>query len=298
MHEALLRTELPDLPVQRGKVRDIYDLGDELLLVASDRISAFDVVMPNGIPGKGEILTRISAFWFQWIERNLPGIQHHFLELIDQCAPPGLEAYLPILAGRTMRVRKGRVLPIECVVRGYLTGSGWKEYQQSGSVCGVQLPSGLVNCQELPQPIFTPTTKASAGHDEPITFEQVCDEIGAEMADRLRANSLELYREAAAFARSRGIIIADTKFEWGLIGDNLLLVDEVLTPDSSRFWPADSYTPGREQSSFDKQSVRDYLESLNWNKQPPAPELPADVVANTRARYAEALESITGKKWH
>jgi len=289
--QVVLETDISGYPVRRGKVRDIYDLGDRLLLVASDRISAFDVVMPNGIPRKGEVLTRISCFWFQ----RLTGTRHHLIELVEDHAPPGLEPYLDQLRGRTMLVRKSRVVPIECVVRGYLAGSGWKEYCQSQSVCGIKLPAGLKQCEQLPEPIFTPATKADEGHDENISFERACELTDPEMMRTLRDRSIAIYRDAAEFARRRGVIIADTKFEWGADGDELILIDEVLTPDSSRFWPADEYEPGRDQVSFDKQYVRNYLETLDWDKAPPGPRLPDDVVANTSRKYIEAYEKITGE---
>jgi len=289
--QVVLETGIPGYPVRRGKVRDIYDLGDRLLFVASDRISAFDVIMPNGIPRKGEVLTRISCFWFQ----RLSGTHHHLIELIEDHAPAGLEPYLDQLRGRAMLVRKSKVVPIECVVRGYLAGSGWKEYRQSQSVCGIKLPAGLKQCEQLPEPIFTPATKADEGHDENISFERACELADPEVMRTLRDRSIAIYRDAAEYARQRGVIIADTKFEWGADGDGLTLIDEVLTPDSSRFWPADDYEPGRDQVSFDKQYVRNYLETLDWDKTPPGPRLPDDVVANTSRKYIEAYEKITGE---
>lgn len=289
--QIVLETSIPGYPVRRGKVRDIYDLGDRLLFVASDRISAFDVIMPNGIPRKGEVLTRISCFWFQ----RLSGTHHHLIELIEDHAPAGLEPYLDQLRGRAMLVRKSKVVPIECVVRGYLAGSGWKEYRQSQSVCGIKLPAGLKQCAQLPEPIFTPATKADEGHDENISFERACELADPEVMKTLRDRSIAIYRDAAEYARQRGVIIADTKFEWGADGDGLILIDEVLTPDSSRFWPADDYEPGRDQVSFDKQYVRNYLETLDWDKTPPGPRLPDDVVANTSRKYIEAYERITGE---
>jgi phosphoribosylaminoimidazole-succinocarboxamide synthase len=290
MTDVLLQTNIPDRPVRRGKVRDIYELGDRLLLVASDRISAFDVVMPNGIPHKGEVLTRISAFWFGRIR----DVRHHLIEVIEDRSPAGFEPYADQLRGRSMLVKKTRVVPIECVVRGYLAGSGWKEYQQSRSVCGIPLPGGLGQCDRLPEPIFTPATKAETGHDLNIPFEEACALTDPGTMRTLRDRSIALYAEAAEYARQRGVIIADTKFEWGWDGDDLILIDEVLTPDSSRFWPADQYEPGRDQPSFDKQYVRNYLETLNWDKTPPGPELPPDVVANTSRKYIEAYERLTG----
>jgi phosphoribosylaminoimidazole-succinocarboxamide synthase len=286
-------TNLPDLPVRRGKVRDIYDLGEELLLVASDRISAYDVVLPTPIPGKGELLTRMSKFWFDQFADRVP---HHLIELIDGTAPPGLEAHLDVLRGRAMRCRKAEVVPVECVVRGYLAGSGWVEYQQQRTVCNVSLPEGLQLCDQLPRPIFTPATKATSGHDENIAFERACEIAGTQTMTMLRERSLTIYEMAAAHARERGIIIADTKFEWGRIGDEYILVDEVLTPDSSRFWPADAYEPGRDQTSFDKQYVRNYLTGLceqgKWDKTPPGPVLPDEIVRNTAAKYREAFDRL------
>ncbi len=288
-------TTLAGYPCRRGKVRDVYDLGDELLLVATDRISAYDVVLPTAIPGKGAMLTRISKFWF---ERFADVIPHHLLEVFETQVPVELAAYAEQLRGRTMRCRKCAVVPIECVVRGYLAGSGWAEYRTRRRVCGIELPAGLTQCAQLPEPIFTPATKAVEGHDENISFEQSCAMAGREVMELLRRRSLELYARAAEYALTRGIIIADTKFEWGRRGDDFLLVDEVLTPDSSRFWPADAYAPGREQDSFDKQYVRNYLTELcaagRWDKTPPGPELPEFVVQNTAAKYREAVERLTG----
>ena len=291
--QVLLQSNIPGYPVRRGKVRDVYDLGDELLLVASDRLSAFDVVMPNGIPWKGEVLTRISCFWFE----RMKGVRHHLIELVDKRAPAGMEAYLDQLRGRAVRVRKTKVVPIECVVRGYITGSGWKEYQKTGSVCGIKLPAGLKQCDRLPEPIFTPATKEEQGHDENVSYERACQIVGEEVGRALRDRSIAIYNEAAEYARQRGVIIADTKFEWGHVGNELILIDEVLTPDSSRFWPADKYEPGRDQPSFDKQYVRNYLETLNWDKTPPGPQLPEDVVAGTSRLYIEAYERLTGRKF-
>ncbi len=287
----VLGTNLPGLNVRRGKVRDVYDLGDRLLFVASDRISAFDVIMPNGIPCKGEVLTRISAFWFG----RLKGVAHHLIELVEDQMPAGLEGYADQLRGRSMVVRKLKVVPIECVVRGYITGSGWKEYVKTGMVCGVRLPDGLRQCDQLPEPIFTPSTKEETGHDENISFERMCQIVGTKTAEVLREQTIAVYQDAAAYARQRGVIIADTKFEWALDGDTPVLIDEVLTPDSSRFWPADAYEPGHDQPSFDKQYVRNYLETLDWDKTPPGPRLPDDVVVNTSRKYIEAYEKITGQ---
>ncbi len=290
----VMETNLGDVPVRRGKVRDVYDLGDEVLLVATDRISAYDVVLPSLIPGKGEMLTRLSRFWFELLASDFP---HHLIEVIEDSAPPGLEEHLAQLRLRTMRCKKCEVVPIECVVRGYLTGSGWKDYQRTGSVCGVELPAGLQQCAQLPEPIFTPATKADVGHDENISFEQACDAVGRDVMELLRDRSLTIYARASEHARSRGIIIADTKFEWGRKGDEYLLIDEVLTPDSSRFWPADDYEPGRDQDSFDKQYVRNYLTELcnrgEWDKTPPGPELSETIVRNTSAKYQDVVRRLT-----
>jgi phosphoribosylaminoimidazole-succinocarboxamide synthase len=293
------RTSLPNLPRREGKVRDIYDLGDEVLLVATDRISAYDVVLPTPIAGKGVVLTRISKFWFDWLGDS---VGHHLLEVIEDTAPPGLEDHVDVLRGRTMRCRKTQVVPIECVVRGYLAGSGWKDYLRTGAVCGIELPAGMKQCEQLPEPIFTPSTKADVGHDENISIQQAGELVGDTVMALLRERSIDIYRRAAEYARARGIIIADTKFEWGRIagpdgGEDFILIDEVLTPDSSRFWPADKYEPGRDQESFDKQYVRNYLTTLveagQWDKTPPAPELPEEIVRNTAAKYREALERLT-----
>jgi phosphoribosylaminoimidazole-succinocarboxamide synthase len=284
-------------PRRQGKVRDIYDLGDCLLLVATDRISAFDVVMAEPIPDKGRILTRLSAFWFRHLADLTP---NHLLSLAPEEFPPACRPFRDLLQGRTMLVRKCKPLPVECIVRGYLSGSGWAEYRQSGAIGGLPLPSGLVESQKLPEPIFTPSTKAELGiHDENISFAAMADRIGSDLAARVRDLSLALYRRALAWAEPRGIIIADTKFEFGLAHGHdgqLLLIDEVLTPDSSRFWPQEDYQPGGPQKSYDKQYLRDYLESLGWNKQPPPPPLPADVIANTRSRYLQALQTLTGEE--
>ncbi len=291
--EPLLTLQIPGLPPpRRGKVREVFDLGDCLLFVATDRISAFDCVMPNGIPRKGEILTRLSHYWFDLTGAWLP---NHRIGTEDSPLPESLRPFAQQLRGRSMIVKKAKPLAIECVVRGYLAGSGWKEYRTSGTVCGVRLPTGLLESSELPEPIFTPATKAESGHDENISFEQASAIVGADTAARVRDLSLKLYAFARDQARQRGIIIADTKFEFGYFGDQLLLIDEVLTPDSSRFWPADQYAPGRSQASYDKQFVRDYLETLSWNKTPPAPALPDDVVRRTQAKYVEAYERLTGR---
>lgn len=291
-NKALLSTAIPGVAEpKRGKVRDIYDLGDKLLLVATDRISAFDCVMPNGIPGKGKVLTQISLFWFA----RLQGIGNHLLTADADAYPGALAPCREDLRDRSMLVKKLRIVPVECVVRGYLTGSGWSEYQKRSSVCGVPLRAGYVNAAQLDEPIFTPTTKEESGHDQPITFQQTVDQVGADLASRLRDASISLYRQAADYALTRGIIIADTKFEFGLDENNqLVLADEVLTPDSSRFWPVDSYRTGSNPPSLDKQFVRDWLDSVGFNRQAPAPELPLDVVQMTRKKYEEALRQLRG----
>jgi phosphoribosylaminoimidazole-succinocarboxamide synthase len=290
--DALLQTTLP-LPKRSGKVRDVYDLGDSLLIVATDRISAYDVIMPNGIPGKGRILTALSLFWFKLLAGR---VKNHLLATEVTEYPKHVRAFADQLEGRSMLVEKASVLPIECVARGYLAGSGWKEYQQSQTVCGVRLPPGLRQCDRLPQPIFTPATKEESGHDINISFEEAATRISEPAARELRFHTLDLYNFAADYARQRGIIIADTKFEFGVVGGSrLLLVDEVLTPDSSRFWPADVYEPGHDQPSFDKQYVRNWLETQPWDKSPPAPMLPPEVVQGTKRRYLDAYERLTGK---
>jgi phosphoribosylaminoimidazole-succinocarboxamide synthase len=276
-------------PTARGKVRDIYDLGDKLLIVATDRLSAFDVILPTPIPDKGRVLTQLSLFWFNLLKDAIP---NHVLSATD-FSPP-FDSYQDDLAGRSMVVRKTRPLPIECVVRGYVSGSGWKDYRASGKICGIALPPGLRESDRLPQPLFTPATKATTGHDENISFEQAVSLVGKELAERVRAISLEIYRRAAAYAEPRGIILADTKFEFGLLHNALIWIDEALTPDSSRFWPAAQYKPGGPQPSFDKQFVRDYLERIHWSKTPPGPELPPEVVAATRAKYLEAYRILVG----
>ncbi len=285
----VLETSLSQFPVRRGKVRDIYDLGEQLLLVSTDRISAFDWVLPTGIPDKGRVLTQQSAFWFDRLKEP-----NHLLtcDVNEMDLPSDID--LEPLAGRSMLVRKCDVVPIECVVRGYLSGSGWKEYQQSSSVCGVALPEGLTESDQLAEPIFTPATKAEEGHDENISFERMVEIVGSNVAEELRRRSLDIYKQGAEFARTKGIIIADTKFEFGMLGDELILIDEVMTPDSSRFWPADLYEPGKGQPSFDKQFVRDWLLQTDWDKNSEPPALPNDVVVNTRAKYIEAYERITG----
>ena len=290
MSEAVTRTNLTLGPVRRGKVRDIYDLGDRLLMISSDRISAFDWVLPTPIPDKGRVLTQISAFWFELLQTP-----HHVLSLdLDSLGLPP-DADSASLAGRSMIVRKCEVVPIECVVRGYLEGSGWKEYQQNQAVCGIPLPAGLRQGSQLAEPIFTPATKEESGHDINISYEQMVEIVGPETAQELRQRSIEIYRRGAEYARTKGILIADTKFEWGRVDGQLILIDEVLTPDSSRFWPADQYEPGHSQPSFDKQFVRDYLTSTGWDKNSDPPALPDEVVRKTRATYIEAYERLTGK---
>jgi len=292
--QPLLQLDLPGIPkIKSGKVREIYDLGHAFLLVASDRISAFDVIMPNGIPRKGEVLTQISHFWFEKFASLVP---NHLLAGANDPLPANLQPFAASLARRCMIVKKAKPLAIECIVRGYLSGSGLKEYKKSQTVCGIQLPAGLTESAELPEPIFTPSTKAEAGHDENISFDEACKIVGTELATQARDLSLMIYKAGRDYARQRGIIIADTKFEFGLFEGKLILIDEVLTPDSSRFWPANQYAPGKAQPSFDKQFVRDYLETLTWDKTPPGPALPADVVAKTSAKYLEAYEKLTGKK--
>jgi len=293
MQPVILETNLPGVPlVARGKVRDIYDLGDQLLIVATDRISAFDVVMPNGIPDKGRVLTAMSLFWFDFT-KDL--VENHLITADVSAYPASLLPYRDQLAGRSMLVKRAQVVPIECVVRGYLAGSGWKEYQEKGTVCDIALPAGLRESDKLPKPIFTPAAKAESGHDINISPSEAAKIIGDDIACQLESISLAVYQRGAGYARERGIIIADTKFELGRYDGRLILVDEILTPDSSRFWPLDDYQPGRSQKSFDKQPVRDYLDGLDWDKQPPAPELPREVVEGTRERYLEALRQLTGK---
>ena len=294
MAEPLLRTEFEGVKLlARGKVRDIYDLGSQLLIVATDRISAFDVVMPNGIPDKGRVLTQMSLFWFELTEDI---VENHLVTADATEYPACIGKHLEVLAGRSMLVKRAEVAPVECVVRGYLAGSGWQEYREKGSVCGIELPEGLRESDRLPEPIFTPATKAESGHDINITPEQAMEIAGEETYREVERLSLAVYGRAADYARERGIIIADTKFEFGRHENRLILIDEVLTPDSSRFWPADEYEPGRAQRSFDKQPVRDYLESTGWDKQPPAPELPVEVVEGTSERYREALRLLTGRE--
>jgi len=291
--EAVLRIEIPQLKVlKRGKVRDIFDTGDNYILVATDRISAFDSVMPNGIPDKGKILTQLSVFWFNFTKDI---VSNHLISADIKDYPNRYQ--MEVLAGRSMLVKKTRVLPVECVVRGYLSGSGWADYQKTGAICGIKLPAGLLESDKLPEPIFTPTSKADFGHDLPVTMQGVIDKIGKEAAEIVRSKTLAVYKAAADYALSRGIIIADTKFEFGQLPDgNTILIDEILTPDSSRFWPADKYQVGKSQPSYDKQFVRDYLESIKWNKEPPAPPLPREIVRKTREKYLEAYKRLTGKE--
>jgi phosphoribosylaminoimidazole-succinocarboxamide synthase len=289
----LLESQLGSVPrYSRGKVRDVYAADDRLLIVATDRLSAFDCVLPTGIPDKGRVLTQISIFWFDFLRDLVPA---HFLTADVNQYPAALAPFREQLDGRSMLVKRARMIEVECVARGYLAGSGWKEYRERGSVCGIRLPAGLKESDPLPEPIFTPATKAQSGHDENVSFEHVSSSIGSGLAAKLRDLTLAIYRRAAAYAQTRGIIVADTKFEFGFVGDELLLCDEVLTPDSSRFWPADTYRPGGPQLSYDKQFVRDYLESIHWDKRPPAPALPAEVAAKTGEKYRQAFESLTGR---
>lgn len=294
MNNAIAETQLPELKLlQRGKVRDIYDLGDSLLMVASDRISAFDVIMPEAIPDKGKVLNQISLFWFDIMASLVP---HHVITGDVEKFPKSCLPYLDILRDRSMLVKKTKPLPIECVVRGYISGSGWKSYQKNNIVCGISLPSGLLESEELPNPIFTPSTKESVGkHDINIDFDETCRRIGRSLAEKVRDLSLAIYEKGAELAIEKGIIIADTKFEFGLLNDEIILIDEVLTPDSSRFWPQESYKPGGAQKSFDKQYLRDYLDSIQWDKKPPAPNLPEHVIENTRTKYLEAMRLLTGR---
>lgn len=292
METGLMETHFPGLTLKgRGKVRDIYDLGEHLLIVATDRISAFDVVMPNPIPGKGAILTRLSQFWFKMLEEIVP---HHLVSTAVEEFPSVCRPYAETLRDRSMLVKKAEPLPVECIVRGYLSGSGWKDYLATGRICGIPLPSGLQESDRLETPLFTPSTKAEKGeHDENVSFEEVVRLIGEEKAKQLKDISLAVYEKARLWAEQKGIIIADTKFEFGIHEGRLILIDEVLTPDSSRFWPKDQYQPGRGQPSFDKQFLRDYLESIGWDKKPPAPPLPPEIIEKTRAKYEEALRILT-----
>jgi phosphoribosylaminoimidazole-succinocarboxamide synthase len=290
MEEARLMTSLPGIPLYaRGKVRDVYDLGERLLIVATDRISAFDCIMPNGIPGKGKILTEMSLFWFDLVR---PIVPNHLVTARFEEYPESLRAFRDQLEGRSMIVRKAERIDIECVVRGYLSGSGWKEYRRNGTICGIPLPSGLVESERLPRSIFTPSTKADSGHDENISFETASEMIGDDLAEEIRDLSLAVYEKARAYAETRGIIIADTKFEFGRVDGRTILIDEILSPDSSRFWPRAGFRPGGPQPSFDKQFVRDYLETLDWDKTPPAPALPDDIVLKTLEKYREARDML------
>ncbi len=292
MRVPLLESHVAGRPCRRGKVRDVYDLGDRLVIVATDRISAFDWVLPTGIPDKGRVLTAMTDFWLDFL-----GVANHRISTDVRTMGPEFAARAADLDGRTMLVRKARVVPFECVVRGYLAGSGWKEYRRDGTVCGLSLPAGLRESERLPEPIFTPATKAESGHDENVSFDAMAAAVGAELASELRRRSLDVYRRAAAHAEARGILLADTKFEWGQLPDGeLILIDEVLTPDSSRFWPGDTYRPGSSPPSFDKQFVRDWLEQTGWDKNSPPPPLPDDVVGRTRAKYLEAHERLTGRR--
>ncbi len=290
MDAVLTVTNMPDVPLYaRGKVRDVYDLGDRLLIVATDRISAFDCVMPNGIPGKGKILTEMSLFWFDYVRDIVPN--HLITASLDEY-PEELRKYGDQLDGRSMIVRKAERLDVECIVRGYITGSGWKEYRKQGTVCGIELPSGLIEAQRLPENIFTPSTKAESGHDENVSFDEIVGMIGPDRAAEIRDLSLAVYEKARAYAETRGIIIADTKFEFGRVDGRTILIDEILSPDSSRFWPSAEYRPGGSQPSFDKQFVRDYLETLDWDKTPPAPALPEEIVRKTLEKYREARDLL------
>lgn len=303
--DTVYKTDLPDL-ANRGKVRDLYKLGGRMMIVASDRISAFDVVMNEPVPGKGLLLTQMSKFWME----TLPACQPHHLDYVvdDDHVPAGYEPYVAQLRGRASIVRRVEIVPIECIVRGYIIGSGWKDYQKDGAICGIQLPAGLQKAQRLPEPIFTPSTKATVGHDLPLTFDQAAETVAEFLAkkrstkhdarsllEQIRTRALAIYSQAAQHAEERGIILADTKFEFGLLDDELMLADEVLTPDSSRFWPADQYRVGVDQPSFDKQFLRDYLESVTWNKQPPPPTIPDEIIARTRAKYEDAFQRLTGR---
>lgn len=294
MTKVILQAEIPGLkPLRRGKVRDIFDLGDYLLLVATDRVSAFDVVLPNGIPGKGSVLTRISTYWFKEMESIIP---NHLVSTHIADFPPGCQTLVwgarETLEGRIMLVKKAKPLPVECIVRGYISGSGWKEYKKSGTVCGIKLPEGLIESAKLPEPIFTPSTKAEEGHDINISFEEAAGIVGKDLAERLRNVSIQIYKKAQTMAEKKGIIIADTKFEFGLLDGRLILIDEILTPDSSRFWSITTYEPGKSQDSYDKQIVRDYLLTLDWNQRPPGPVLPDEIVEKAAARYREIMDIL------
>ena len=294
MKTNVIKTDFPDLKIfKRGKVRDVYDLGDTLLMVATDRISAFDVVIPDPIPDKGKILTQISLFWFDLMK---PLLENHIISSKTDDYPEECKKYAEILKGRSMLVKKTKPLPVECVVRGYISGSGWKSYQESGSICGIKLPEGLKESEKLAEAIFTPSTKEEVGtHDVNIDFDEAVNLIGKDIAEKVKSLSYEIYKKGAEIAEEKGIIIADTKFEFGLIEDEIILIDEVLTPDSSRFWPKETYRPGGSQESFDKQYLRDYLLSINWDQKPPAPPLPEEVIDNTRNKYIEAFNKLTGR---
>ncbi len=294
MKTNVIQTDFTDLKIfKRGKVRDVYDLGDRLLMVATDRISAFDVVMPDPIPDKGKILTQISLFWFDLMK---PLLSNHIISTKTDDYPEECKKYAEILNGRSMLVKKTKPLPIECVVRGYISGSGWKSYQNDGTICGLKLPEGLQESEKLPETIFTPSTKEEVGtHDVNIDFAEAVNLIGEDIAQKVKSYSHQIYKKGAEIAAEKGIIIADTKFEFGLIDNEIILIDEVLTPDSSRFWPKDTYRPGGSQESFDKQYLRDYLLSINWDQKPPAPPLPEEVIKNTRNKYIEALNKLTGQ---
>ncbi|MHC4761167.1 MAG: phosphoribosylaminoimidazolesuccinocarboxamide synthase [Planctomycetota bacterium] len=293
MANVVLQTAIDGVEGKHGKVRDIYDLGDSLLIAASDRLSAFDVIMTSGIPYKGQVLTQISKFWFEFLDGV---VENHLISDDTKTFPSPFCCYPEQLAGRTMLVKKTKVLPVECIVRGYITGSGWKEYQREGTVCGIELPGGLKQCQKLPDVIFTPSTKAEIGeHDENIDYEACVNLIGEEAAAYVRDKSIEIFQKASDYAASKGILLADTKFEWGEVDGKIILIDEVLTPDSSRFWPADQYEAGRDQESFDKQFVRNYLEEINFDKSGKGVELPVDIIEKTSAKYIEAYEKLTGK---
>jgi len=292
--KVILKTDLKDIKLfKRGKVRDVYDLGESLLIISSDRISCFDVVLPNGIPDKGRVLTQVSSFWFDFIKDITP---HHVITADVNEFPKSLKPHKEILQGRSMVVKKTKPIPVECVVRGYLSGSGWKDYKKTGIVGGIKLPAGLKESEKLPQPIFSPATKEEEGHDINVTEEDVSKAVGKDITARLKEISLSIYQKARRYAEEKRIIIADTKFEFGIFNNNIILIDEVLTPDSSRFWPKDEYSPGGPQPSFDKQFVRDYLETLDWDKTPPAPELPPEIIQKTRKKYLQALLLLTGQK--
>ena len=294
MKTNVIKTDFPGLKIfKRGKVRDVYDLGDTLLMVATDRISAFDVVIPDPIPDKGKILTQISLFWFDLMK---PLLKNHIISSKTDDYPEECKKYADVLEGRSMLVKKTNPLPVECVVRGYISGSGWKSYQESGRICGIKLPEGIKESEKLAETIFTPSTKEEVGtHDVNIDFDETVNLIGKDIADKVKSLSYDIYKKGAEIAEERGIIIADTKFEFGLIEDEIILIDEVLTPDSSRFWPKETYRPGGSQESFDKQYLRDYLLSINWDQKPPAPPLPEEVIKNTRNKYIEALNKLTGR---